>query len=397
MSIKSDFPLFANNPDLVYLDYANTAPKPQVVIDAVMEYYTHYSGNVHRANHDVGGRADEAYENARVKIGQFVGVGRDQVVFQKNTTEGINLVANSYAGKHFKKGDRILATGLEHHANLVSWQLLSGRIGTETVFSKVDEHGNFDEKDWMVKVASGVKLAAFTAVSNVTGERLPIERMIAAARAHGVVTLIDAAQLLPHERADFAKLGADFMVFSGHKVYGPTGIGILIGKPEALESMDPWIGGGDMIDTVSLLGSTYQEPPLRFEAGTPPIASVIGLGVAVEYLGEKLDREHQEEESTAMECLLEGLRQVKGLRWLGHPSCDSRLVSFVIDGVHSADLGAYLNEKHVAVRVGKMCAHPLLAQSGVDSVVRASIGLPTDGTDIDKFLYAIERGVTILR
>ncbi len=397
MSTKSDFPLFANNPGLVYLDYANTAPKPKSVIDAVTEYYTSYSGNVHRANHDIGGRADEAYESSRQKIGAFLGVGHNQVVFQKNTTEAINLVANCYAGKHFKSGDRILATGLEHHANLVSWQLLSHRIGTETMYSAVDGDGVFDEQDWLTKLDSGVKLAAFTAVSNVTGQRLPFERMISSAKDRGVITLVDAAQLLPHERVNFAALGADFLVFSGHKVYGPTGVGVLIGRSEALEAMDPWIGGGDMIESVTLLGSTFQEPPLRFEAGTPPIASVIGLGAAVDYLTEKLSPADVARENQMMDALLIGLREIDGVRLLGAPDKNSRLVSFSLDGVHSADIGAYLNEKHVAVRVGKMCAHPLLAQSGVDSVVRASIGLPTDAWDIEDFLKALKKGIQILR
>lgn len=397
MPLKSDFPLFANNPGLVYLDYANTAPKPQTVIDAVTEYYTSYSGNVHRANHNIGSRADEAYELARGKIAHFLGVGHDQVVFLKNTTEGINLVANSYAVKHFRAGDRILATGLEHHANLVSWQLLSGRVDTETLFSSVDSDGNFDEADWLGKLRSGVKLSAFTAVSNVTGERLPIERMVQAARSAGVVTLVDAAQLVPHERIDFSGLGADFLVFSGHKLYGPTGIGILVGTKEALSAMDPWIGGGDMIDTVAFGGSTFQEPPLRFEAGTPPIASVIGLGAAVDYLALKLDALHFDTESSLMERLLAGLSSVEGLRALGRPDRSSRLVSFVIEGVHSADLAAYLNERNVAVRAGKMCAHPLLAEAGVDSVIRASLGLPTDEEDVDLFLSALNRGVSLLR
>jgi SufS family cysteine desulfurase len=397
MSVKSDFPLFANNPGLVYLDYANTAPKPQVVIDAVTEYYTHYSGNVHRANHNVGSRADEAYEKSRLKIARFLSVEHDQVVFLKNTTEGINLVANSFAGKHFRAEDRILATGLEHHANLVSWQLLSNRIGTESVFSSVDKDGNFDEADWMSKLDSGIKLATFTAVSNVTGERLPIERMVESAKAVGAATLIDAAQLLPHERIDFTSIGADFMVFSGHKLYGPTGIGILVGRRDMLASMDPWIGGGDMIDTVTYDQSTFQDPPLRFEAGTPPIASVIGLGAAVDYLDTRLNADHKDLESAQMDRLLSGLNSIDGLRMLGHPDRSSRLVSFTIEGIHSADLAAYLNERDVAVRVGKMCAHPLLAQSGVDSVIRASIGLPTDGNDIDSFLSAIHRGTEILR
>lgn len=397
MPTKSDFPLFANNPGLVYLDYANTAPKPQSVIDAVTDYYTSYSGNVHRANHDIGGRADEAYESSRLRIAAYVGAKADQVVFQKNTTEAINLVANAYAGKHFRAGEIILATGLEHHANLVSWQLLGSRIGTETIYSKVDERGVFDEQDWLEKLNSGVRLAAFTAVSNVTGERLPVERMIEAAKAKGVMTLVDGAQLLPHERVDFTGLGADFLVFSGHKVYGPTGVGVLVGQSDALEAMDPWIGGGDMIGTVTLLGSTFQEPPLRFEAGTPPIASVIGLGAAVGYLDANLDEAHREDEDRIMEGMVNGLLAIEGLRLLGNSSRRARLASFSVEGVHSADLGAYLNEKQVAVRVGKMCAHPLLAQSGVESVVRASIGLPTDSDDVDRFLDSLRRGIRIFR
>lgn len=395
--MKQDFPLFTHNPDLVYLDYANTAPKPQSVISAVCDYYTTYSGNVHRANHDIGSRADYAYETARQKIAAYAKARGDAVVIQKNTTEAINLVAQSYVSKLIKPGDKILLTGLEHHANLVSWQLLAMRTGAELVFSEVDEDGCFDQQSWLRLLMSGVRFAAFTAVSNVTGERFPIEQMIAAAHGLGVPTLIDGAQLMPHERIDFDKLGADFLVFSGHKVYGPTGVGILIGRYELLEQMDPWIGGGDMIDTVSLTKSTFQEPPLRFEAGTPPIASVIGLGAAIDYLDAHLTTEQHAHESQMMAGVLESLNSIDGLRFVGEPDAEARLASFVIEGVHSADLGAYLNEKNVAVRVGKMCAHPLLKQFGVDSAVRASIGLCTDQSDVDKFSEAIKKAVTKLR
>ncbi len=395
--MKQDFPLFTHNPDLVYLDYANTAPKPQSVISAVCDYYTHYSGNVHRANHDIGSRADHAYESARERIAAYVGAQHNEVVFQKNTTEAINLVAQSFVSKLIEPGDKILLTGLEHHANLVSWQLLAARTGAELVFSQVDEDGCFDEQHWLKLLISGVRFAAFTAVSNVTGERFPIEQMLAAARGLGVPTLIDAAQLMPHERIDFDKLGADFLVFSGHKVYGPTGIGILVGRYELLDQVDPWIGGGDMIDTVLLSGSTFQEPPLRFEAGTPPIASVIGLGAAIDYLDQKLTVEQHDHESCMMQGVLDALSQVDGVHFLGEPTNDARLASFVIEGVHSADLGAYLNEKNVAVRVGKMCAHPLLEQCGVDSAVRASIGLCTDQSDVDKFSDALAKAVKRLR
>lgn len=395
--MKKDFPLFTHNPDLVYLDYANTAPKPQSVVNAVCSYYTHYSGNVHRANHDIGAKADFAYESARQRIAAYCGAGGDEIVFQKNTTEAINLVAQSFVAKRVETGSKILLTGLEHHANLVSWQLLAARTGAELVFAEVDEDGCFDEQQWLKLLISGVQFTAFTAVSNVTGERFPIEQMLAAARGLGVPTLIDAAQLMPHERIDFSKLGADFLVFSGHKVYGPTGVGILIGRYELLEQMDPWIGGGDMIDTVTLDKSTYQEPPLRFEAGTPPIASVIGLGAAIDYLDRHLTPAQHQRESGMMQGILNSLSNIEGVKLLGDPDAESRLVSFTLEGIHSADLGAYLNEKNVAVRVGKMCAHPLLQAQGVDSAVRASIGICTDERDIDRFSQAMTKAVKILR
>ncbi len=395
--MKQDFPLFTHNPDLVYLDYANTAPKPQSVISAITDYYTTYSGNVHRANHDIGAKADYAYEAARQKIAAYLGAKGDEVVIQKNTTEAINLVAQSFVAKLIEPGDKILLTGLEHHANLVSWQLLAAKAGAELVFAEVDEDGCFDEQQWLKLLISGVKFAAFTAVSNVTGERFPIEQMLAAARGLDVPTLIDAAQLMPHERIDFDKLGADFLVFSGHKVYGPSGVGILIGRYELLDQMDPWIGGGDMIDTVTLAKSTFQEPPLRFEAGTPPIASVIGLGAAIDYLDQHLTEEQHQHESKMMQGVLNTLSSIEGIKFIGEPNADSRLTSFVIEGIHSADLGAYLNERNVAVRVGKMCAHPLLQHRGVDSAVRASIGLCTDQNDIDKFAEAMTKAVKILR
>jgi cysteine desulfurase / selenocysteine lyase len=396
-SLKSQFPFFANNPACTYLDYANTTPKPQSVIDAVVAYYSEFPSNVHRASHDIGSRADHAYEQARHRIAQWLGASENEIVFLKNTTEGINLVAQSYVLPRLQAGDKILCTGLEHHANLVSWQLIAERVGAEVVFSQLTEDGSFDYESWQAALTDGVKFAAFVAVSNVTGEKLPVTEMIALAHQRNIKTLVDGAQLLPHERVSVVDLDADFLVFSGHKVYGPTGVGVLYGRYELLDSMGPVIGGGDMIDTVTYAKATFQKPPLRFEAGTPPIASVIGLGATIDYLDATFSEELTAQHHALMGDLLRGLGEVEGVKILGRPTAASSLVSFEVKGVHAMDLGAYLNERGVAIRVGKLCAHPLFEHCGVSSGLRASIGLPTDADDVAAFVKAIQAGVKLFR
>jgi cysteine desulfurase/selenocysteine lyase len=395
--MKQFFPLFQNNPGLVYLDYANTTPKPASVIEAITQYYSEYSGNVHRANHDIGSRADAEYERSRHAIAEFIGADSREIVFQKNTTEAINLVAHSYVLPRLKPGDKILCTGLEHHANLVSWQLIAEKVGAEVIFSRVAKNGLFDYEHWRSLLNPGVSFAAFTAVSNVTGETLPFQQMLKDAHLLGITTMLDGAQLVPHQRINVHELDVDFLAFSGHKVYGPTGLGILYGRYELLEKMTPFLGGGDMIETVRYSGATYQAPPMRFEAGTPPIASVIGLGKAVDFVAEHLTPKEDEHADALVNRAIEGLKEIPGLQMMGSPDSNSRLVTFTVEGVHSADLGAYLNEKGVAVRVGKMCAHPLLENCGIDSAVRASFGLPTDENDVEMLLSATRKAVELFR
>ena len=383
LDVRGDFPIltreFDGNP-LVYLDSASTAQKPQVVIDALAEHLREHNANVHRGVYTLAQEADAAYEQARARVAAFTGAEAKTTIFTKNVTEAINLVAYAWGRANVSAGDAVLITQMEHHANIVPWQQLCKERGARLRYLEVDETGQLDPAQLDTELERGdVKLVAFTHVSNVLGTINPVAQMTARIRAAGAVSLVDGAQAVPHMPVDVAAVGADFYAWTGHKAMGPTGIGVLHGRAELLEEMPPFLTGGDMIASVDLDGATWNELPYKFEAGTPPIAEAVGLGVAVEYLrtlGMERVREH-EEALTAH--LLTRLAEVPGLRVAGPPRAEERggIASFTIEGMHPHDIAEIANRGGVCIRAGHHCAQPLMRCLHVAATARASVGSTT--------------------
>ncbi len=404
LDVRGDFPIltrqFDGNP-LVYLDSASTAQKPQVVIDALAEHLRAHNANVHRGVYALAQEADAAYEQARERVAAFTGaggVGPYTTIFTKNVTEAINLVAYAWGRSDLgptRPGDAVVITQMEHHANIVPWQQLCKERGAQLRYLEVDETGLLDPEQLDKELERGdVKLVAFTHVSNVLGTINPVAEMTARIRAAGAVSLVDGAQAVPHMPVDVAAVGADFYAWTGHKAMGPTGIGVLHGRAALLEEMPPFLTGGDMIASVDLDGATWNELPYKFEAGTPPIAEAVGLGVAVEYLrnlGMKRVREH-EEALTAH--LLTRLAEVPGLRVAGPARAEARggIASFTIEGMHSHDVAEIANRGGVCIRAGHHCAQPLMRCLHVAATARASVGVYNTPAEIDTLLDTLLTG-----
>ncbi|RCK76121.1 MAG: Cysteine desulfurase [Anaerolineae bacterium] len=395
--IREDFPVLGRQVrpgvPLVYLDSTATSQKPLSVIEAMDHYYRAYNANIHRGIHVLAEEATAGYEEAREKVRRFINASSSrEVIFTRNTTESINLVAHSWGLSHLKAGDLILLTEMEHHSNLVPWYLLAERIGLRLEYVAVTEEGLLDEADLERKLALKPKLFAFTHMSNVVGTINPAKEMIAKAHQNGAITLLDGAQSVPHFRVDVQELDVDFLAFSGHKMCGPTGIGVLYGKKEHLENMPPFLGGGDMIKRVSLGSFKPNELPYKFEAGTPAIAEAIGLGVAIDYLsqiGMDLIARH---EHALVSYALERLSEIPNLRIFG-PSADKKggVVSFVMDGVHAHDISQILDQYGIAIRAGHHCAMPLHEKFQIPATARASFYLYNTFQEIDHLVNAIYR------
>jgi cysteine desulfurase/selenocysteine lyase len=398
LDVRGDFPIltrrFDGNP-LVYLDSASTAQKPQVVIDALAEHLRAHNANVHRGVYALAQEADAAYEQARARVAAFTGADAKSTIFTKNVTEAINLVAYAWGRTNVATGDAVVITQMEHHANIVPWQQLCKERGARLRYLEVDETGLLDPKQLDRELERGdVKLVAFTHVSNVLGTINPVVQMTARIRAAGAVSLVDGAQAVPHMPVDVAAVGADFYAWTGHKAMGPTGIGVLHGRAELLEEMPPFLTGGDMIASVDLDGATWNELPYKFEAGTPPIAEAVGLGVAVEYLrtlGMERVRAH-EEALTAH--LLTRLAEVPGLRVAGPPRAEERggIASFTIEGMHPHDVAEIANRGGVCIRAGHHCAQPLMRCLHVAATARASVGVYNTPAEIDTLLDTLLAG-----
>ncbi len=391
---RKDFPILeqvVNGKPLVYLDNAATSQKPVQVIEALDDYYRTYNANVHRGLHTLSEKATAAYEGARVRIARFVHApSPTELIFTRNTTEAINLVAYSWARKFLKAGDAILLTEMEHHSNLVPWHLLQKQIGIELRFIPVTDNGTLDLSD-LDRLLDGVKLVSFMHVSNVLGTVNPAAIISAAAHAVGAIVLIDGAQSIPNMPVDVQQLGADFFAFSGHKMCGPTGIGCLWGRAELLDAMDPFLGGGDMIHEVWLDHSTYAKLPHKFEAGTPSIAQAIGLGAAVDYLSAVGMEQIASYERDLTKTAIEQLMQVEGLRILGNAPERGGAISFVMEGIHPHDLSTILDQDGVAIRAGHHCAQPLMRRFGVPMTARASLYFYNVSEEIDVLVSAIHR------
>jgi cysteine desulfurase/selenocysteine lyase len=395
--VRRDFPLLQRSVDgkpLVYLDSAATSQKPRVVLEALQRYYEEYNANVHRGLYRIAERATLAYEEARAKVAAFIGAPPEELIFTRGTTEAINLVAYSYGDAFVRPGDEILVTEMEHHSNLVPWQLLAQRRGARLRFVRVrPEDGTLDLDSLDRCLTERTRVVAVTHQSNVVGTINPVRDIAERAHAVGAVVLVDGAQSVPHMPVRVQDLGCDFLAFSGHKMCGPTGIGALWGRRELLEAMPPFHGGGEMIERVELETSTYKDPPHRFEAGTPNIADAIALGVAVDYLqavGMDAVRAH---EKALVRYALAQLAEVKGLRLYGpgDPELRGGAVAFSLEGVHPHDVAQVLDGEGVCVRAGHHCAQPLHRALGVAATARASVYLYNTPEDIDALVRGLER------
>jgi len=398
-AIRADFPILAQQvrgKRLAYLDNAATTQKPRAVIDAIVRYYETSNANVHRAVHELAERATTQYEGARDRIARFFHTAREEVVFTRGGTEATNLVAYSFVRPRLQPRDEILVTGMEHHSNIVPWQLIAAERGATVMAAPVDDRGALDFEGWKSLLNERTRFVAVVHVSNTLGTVNPVSEMIREAKARGIPVLVDGAQAVAHLAVDFAALGADFYTFSAHKLYGPTGFGCLLGKRERLEAMPPWHGGGDMIKTVSFSGSTWAEPPYRFEAGTPDMAGAIGLAAALDYveaLG--LDRIAAHEHSL-LEYATPRLAEIPGLRLIGTAAGKGGILSFVIEGANAQDVGSILDMEGVAVRTGHHCTMPLMERYGVSATTRASLACHNGQDDLEQLLAALRKAVRLL-
>jgi cysteine desulfurase/selenocysteine lyase len=398
---KKDFPIFERKVrgghSLVYLDSGATSQKPNSVIEAEINFYRNINAAVHRGAHLLAEEASEAYESARANVANFIGANPAEVIFTKSATESLNVLAysfgNSNSGIHIGKGDEIVVTELEHHANLIPWQQLAKRTGAKIRWFNVSENGRIDLSNIADLISSKCKLVAITHQSNVLGTILPIEEILTAARKVGALVILDACQSAPHFQIDVKKLGVDFLTFSGHKMLGPTGVGVLWGRLDLLEKLEPAIFGGSMVDSVTMESATWAEVPRKFEAGVPNMAQAVGLSAAINYLRNIGMQNIELHEKALTKKLLEGLSQISGIEVIGPTELKNRggVVSFTVDGVHPHDVGQVLDQFGIAVRTGHHCAWPLMKRLGLVGTTRASLHLYNDENDINRLFEGIEK------
>ena len=387
--IKKDFPIFSDS-DLVYLDNAATTQKPQSVLDRVDSLYRQANANVHRALYSLGSEATERFENSRKKVAKYIGANSEkEIVFTSGTTESINLLARSI-GNTLKPGNEILISDMEHHSNIVPWQMTAQRTGATLKYLSIKETGELDISNPEKYFTSNTKIISLTHMSNVLGTINPIKKLSAKAHQVGAIMIVDGAQGASHLPVDVKELGCDFYAFSGHKMLGPTGIGVLWGKTEHLEGMDPFMGDGEMIHTVTMESSTWNDIPYKFEAGTPNFAQAVGLGAAIDYL-QKIGMDNIfAHEQKLIKYALGKLNQIDGLRIHGLAKDRGGVISFNMDGIHPHDLAQFLNEDNIAIRVGHHCAQPLLKMLGETATARMSFYIYNDESDVDKFCESLE-------
>jgi len=398
--LRQDFPILARQirgRPLVYLDSGASAQQPRTVIDAVSRYCEQHHANVHRGVHTLSQEATDLFEGAREKVRRFINAASTrEIIFVRGTTEAINLVAQAWGRPRLTAGDEIIITGLEHHANIVPWQQLCEQTGAVLKVVPIDRRGVVDFDAYLSLLGPRTRMAAIAHVSNALGTVLPVQQFVAAARERGIATLLDGAQAVPHQRVDVRAIGCDFYAFSGHKLFGPTGIGVLYGREAVLESMPPWQGGGDMILTVSFERTTYNALPWRFEAGTPNIAGVVGLGAAIDYVeGIGMERIAAYEHGL-LDYATQRLSTVPGLSFIGTAPDKASLVSFVVDGVHPHDLGTILDAEGIAIRTGHHCAMPVMDFFDVPATARASFAFYNTRQEIDALVAALGRAREML-
>jgi cysteine desulfurase / selenocysteine lyase len=392
-AVRADFPVLATTvrgKRLAFLDTAASSQRPEAVIEAVSRYERTSHANVHRGVYQLSQKATDAFEGARARVQRFLNASSErEVIFTRGTTEAINLVAQSWGRSRLGPGDEILITWMEHHANIVPWQMVCAQTGATLRVAPIDRRGELRLDEFRALLSPRTRLVAFTAVSNALGTVLPVAEMVAAARAVGAIVLIDGAQAVPHQRVDVRALDCDFFAFSGHKLYGPTGIGVLWGRESVLREMPPWQGGGDMILTVSFTRTTYNDLPYKFEAGTPNITGAIGLAAAIDYVDALgIERIHAHEQALLRRAT-SALERIPGLSIIGQAAHKAGVVSFTLEGVHPHDLGTILDSEGVAVRAGHHCAMPVMEFFDVAATARASFGCYSNAADIDQLVAAL--------
>jgi cysteine desulfurase/selenocysteine lyase len=397
--VRKDFPILQTmvyGHPLVYLDNAATTQKPWAVIKAIEHYYTTTNSNVHRGVHYLSQRATEAYEEPRLKVAKFIGARHThEIIYTRGTTDSINMVANCFARQYLKEGDSILVSGMEHHSNIVPWQMFCEQYKARLKVIPIDDKGEMI-LDGLEDLLKGVKFVSVGWVSNALGTINPVRDIIAAAHHEGIPVLLDAAQAVQHMEIDVQELDVDFLAFSGHKIYGPTGIGILYGKEEWLNKLPPYQGGGEMIKTVTFEKTTYNELPYKFEAGTPDMAGAVGLGAALDYLDGLGFPSVREAETHLLAYALEAVQGIEGLRLIGNARNRAGVISFLVGDIHPFDLGEILDKQGIAVRTGHHCAEPVMDRYHIPGTVRASLALYNTAGEIDKLVAGIRKAVQML-
>lgn len=396
--IRAEFPILSrkiNGKPLAYLDSAASAQKPNIVIDKMADFIKTSYANVHRGLHTLSNEATNEYENARKIVANFINANENEIVFTKGATEAINLLAYSL-GHSVKTGDEIIISELEHHANIVPWQMLCARTGAVLKWANIDDNGQLDFDHFKSLLNEKTKIVSIAHISNVLGTRLPIEDIINAAKQYGAKTIIDGSQGIVHEIVDVKNLDCDFYVFSSHKLYGPTGIGVLYGKYESLNSLPPFLGGGEMIEKVTKDGVSFNEAPFRFEAGTPPIIESVGLGTAIKWLSAFDRGAISKHENSLLELATDELRKKNKVKIHGQTKNKSAILTFSIHGIHPHDISQILDKYGVAIRAGHHCAQPLMARLGVNATARASFGIYNNQNDVEQFLTALDKAIEFL-
>lgn len=398
--IRADFPILArevNGKPLVYFDNGATSQKPQQVIDVIDKYYTFQNSNIHRGIHTLSQEATDAYEKARITVQNFINTKHEhEVIFTSGTTGSINLVASSFAKKYLNKGDEIIISTMEHHSNIVPWQMVCEEYGAILKVVPINDKGEFLFEEFEKLLSDKTKLVAVTHVSNTLGTINPVKEIIKKAKAIGAFTLIDGAQAVPHKKVDVQELDCDFYVFSGHKMLGPTGVGILYGKETILNSLPPYQGGGDMIKTVTFEKTTYNELPHKFEAGTPNIVGGIALAAAIDYMNNIGIHNIETYEHELLTYATEKIKQIEGLRIIGEAKQKASVLSFVVDGTHPSDIGMIIDKLGIAIRTGHHCTEPLMNRLNVPGTARASFAFYNTPEEIDVFIEALKRAVKML-
>jgi cysteine desulfurase/selenocysteine lyase len=399
-SIRADFPALdqqVHGRPLAYLDNAATTQKPRVVLDTLHRYYAHDNANVHRGVHALAERATAAYEGAREKVRRFINAGSTrEIVFTRNATESINLVARAWGDANVTEGDEVLITGMEHHSNIVPWQLLCERSGATLRVVPIDDDGDLILDEFERLLTEKTKIVAVVHLSNALGTVNPVKAIVRGARRVGAAVLVDGSQAAYHMPVDVTDIGADFYAFTGHKLYGPTGIGVLYGRETVLDAMPPFLGGGEMISSVTFEGSTWNELPYKFEAGTPNIAGAVGLGAAVDYVRSIGFDAIGPHEAAMLEKLTADLEAVPGLRIVGMARQKASVVSFVLDGIHPHDIGTVVDREGVAIRTGHHCAQPVMDRYEIPATARASLAMYNTPDDIDALVAALGKVRTLL-